>query len=145
MATDKETDKRLIKTYGITLIEYESMLRDQGGGCAICGREPTTKRLHVDHDHAFDRVKLISTKTEVGWKSSTPEGFVPWVSAFAKTKSLAIKAVKHQLKRLSVRGLLDWKCNTSLQKFADNPLLMESAARYIRNFTSKHQGDSNVK
>jgi hypothetical protein len=134
MATDKETDKRLIKTYGITLIEYESMLRDQGGGCAICGREPTTKRLHVDHDHAFDRVKLVTLKTEVGWNSSTPEGFVPWVTAFAKTKSLAIKAAKHQLKRLSVRGLLCWSDNTALQKYRDDPERMEAAARYLRKF-----------
>lgn len=38
-------------TYGITVDEYDEMLADQGGVCAICGEAPTTKRLAVDHDH----------------------------------------------------------------------------------------------
>lgn len=39
--------------YGITLDGYDAMLAAQGGGCAICGREPTeSRRLAVDHDHA---------------------------------------------------------------------------------------------
>jgi len=30
---------------------YEALLKEQGGGCAICGREPKTRRLDMDHDH----------------------------------------------------------------------------------------------
>jgi Recombination endonuclease VII len=33
------------------------MLAEQGGGCAICGAEPKTKRLHVDHDHKTGAVR----------------------------------------------------------------------------------------
>jgi hypothetical protein len=33
------------------------MLADQAGHCAICPREPTTKRLHVDHDHKSGLVR----------------------------------------------------------------------------------------
>jgi len=30
---------------------YDALLAEQGGGCAICGRPPKTRRLHKDHDH----------------------------------------------------------------------------------------------
>ncbi len=33
-------------------LRYESMLADQGGGCAICGRRPSDRPLYVDHDHS---------------------------------------------------------------------------------------------
>ena len=38
--------------YNITESDYDRMLLDQGGGCAICGKKPNHRRLHVDHDHA---------------------------------------------------------------------------------------------
>lgn len=41
----------LQKIYGITLEEYNGLLESQDGGCAICGRKPTGKALHVDHNH----------------------------------------------------------------------------------------------
>lgn len=33
------------------------MLAEQAGGCAICGAEPKTRRLHVDHDHKTGAVR----------------------------------------------------------------------------------------
>ena len=45
------------KHLGVTTEVYERMLASQGGGCAICGNEPKTRRLHVDHDHATGRVR----------------------------------------------------------------------------------------
>ena len=42
----------LRRKYGITLEDYERMLSDQGGGCAICGAAESIgkgSRLHVDH------------------------------------------------------------------------------------------------
>ena len=51
----------LKKTYGITHEDYDRMLAEQGGGCAICGSAtPRTKRseyLHVDHCHATGAVR----------------------------------------------------------------------------------------
>lgn len=45
-------DNRLRATYGITLAQYEAMVEEQGGGCAICGGTNGSGRaLHVDHDH----------------------------------------------------------------------------------------------
>lgn len=55
--------KRFEKDYGITLEEYERMLVEQNGVCAIC-REPETWRirgelakLSVDHDHVTGQVR----------------------------------------------------------------------------------------
>lgn len=53
-----ERSARLLKTYGITVEEYEDMFAAQHGACAICG-QPETLELHgrslplaVDHDHS---------------------------------------------------------------------------------------------
>src|SRR5712664_3807984 len=47
--------------YALTPLQYETILRAQGGGCALCGRVPSTtkRRLHVDHDKATGRVRGI--------------------------------------------------------------------------------------
>jgi Recombination endonuclease VII len=37
--------------YGMTLSDYDNLLRIQGGLCAICGRPDERRCLHVDHDH----------------------------------------------------------------------------------------------
>jgi hypothetical protein len=41
----------LKRTFGLTEADYERILAAQGGGCAICGRLPASRNLHVDHDH----------------------------------------------------------------------------------------------
>lgn len=45
------------KQLGVSDDEYARMLAAQGGGCAICGAKPKTRRLHVDHDHKTGRVR----------------------------------------------------------------------------------------
>jgi hypothetical protein len=54
-------DAYLIRLYGVTSDWYESTLRDQGGGCAICGSARTDrgKWLHVDHCHDTGVVRGI--------------------------------------------------------------------------------------
>lgn len=50
--------KALKHSYNITIDQYEEMLREQGGVCAVCRRPEEMKRngvvmnLAVDHDHA---------------------------------------------------------------------------------------------
>ena len=54
----KERDAHLRRKFGITLDEYDEMLRAQGGVCAICGRPPRDDiSLHVDHDHEHGRIR----------------------------------------------------------------------------------------
>lgn len=48
----------LKNTYGMTLFEYEYMMRRQGGKCAICRQVPKKgKFLAVDHDHYTGEVR----------------------------------------------------------------------------------------
>ena len=44
-------DAYLRRKYGITILQYEEMLENQGGRCAICLCRPRTRVLAVDHDH----------------------------------------------------------------------------------------------
>ena len=45
------------RQFGITEEDYDRMLAEQDGLCAICRQpEPEGRRLHVDHDHDTDEV-----------------------------------------------------------------------------------------
>src|SRR5436309_7587857 len=46
-----ESDRRshLKRKFGLSQEDYDRLLVEQGGGCAICGRLPRTRSLHVDH------------------------------------------------------------------------------------------------
>lgn len=48
---------RLKVKYGITVEQYDRMLKMQRGKCAICSRVPAKLRLSVDHDHKTGRVR----------------------------------------------------------------------------------------
>lgn len=44
--------ERRIEAYGITAEDYAAQVARQDGRCVICRRKPSSKRLHIDHDHA---------------------------------------------------------------------------------------------
>jgi hypothetical protein len=71
----------LKRLYGITFADYERMLAEQGGGCAICGSK-TSKAIirgkevlfHVDHDHETGVVRgLLCAKCNLGLGSFEDE------------------------------------------------------------------------
>ena len=71
----KARNNDLKKKYGITLEQYEQMLADQGGVCAICGNpEPVwdkkvnrLRALSVDHCHTTGKVRgLLCTGCNQG-------------------------------------------------------------------------------
>lgn len=140
---DQAADRRLQKKYGIGLEDYNNMLKNGGGGCWICHKPPKPgRRLSVEHDHRFHKYKIQI------WKDDTPlykcriynlpcdDVFYVWSGTKKEVKEHGRKMVMS----MSIRGLVDWQCNSALQKFRDNPERMESAAQYIRNFEEKLSG-----
>lgn len=49
--------------YHITQIEYDSILKEQGGVCAICKTLGTSRGLCVDHCHTSGKVRGILCHT----------------------------------------------------------------------------------
>ena len=45
-----KADEHRRQRYGVTGNEYQRLVDEQGGTCAIC-RRPPEKVLHIDHDH----------------------------------------------------------------------------------------------
>ena len=60
--------KSALLKYGITLEDYNKMLSEQGGVCAICGKkEKGNKRLAVDHDHDTGKIRgLLCGNCNIG-------------------------------------------------------------------------------
>ncbi len=59
-AKRRERAGHLMRKFGMTIEQYDTMLEAQGGGCFICGRPPRNDiSLHVDHDHATGKVRGI--------------------------------------------------------------------------------------
>lgn len=59
-------DRTLRRQYGITLEQYDTKVKMQGGKCAICNLDPGRHPLHVDHDHATGKVRdLLCPKCNV--------------------------------------------------------------------------------
>lgn len=53
-----DRESHLKRKFGITQAEYDRLLRQQRGGCAICGdTRPDGRTLHIDHDHRTGSVR----------------------------------------------------------------------------------------
>lgn len=136
---DRTTNQRLLKTYGITLKDYKKLCKVHDENCWICGRPPGTKRLAVEHDHSWKKVKIQTAK---GLKYNTSAH--PWTAwgeynngaycGTGKTRSDALRKVREEMRRDSVRGVACSWCNRGLRYYHDRPDLLESAAAYLRNF-----------
>jgi hypothetical protein len=64
---DKVRSKLLLKLYGLTPADWDRMLADQDGGCAICGDNEPARGFHVDHCHKTGRVRgLLCTNCNHG-------------------------------------------------------------------------------
>lgn len=52
-------ERRLLKVYGISLLQYDQLLTKQKGCCAICLKEASffNKNLCVDHNHITGEVR----------------------------------------------------------------------------------------
>lgn len=71
--------------------DYAVLLAAQGGGCAICGATPKTRRLHRDHDHRTKRLRgLLCHRCN------------RWLPSFATVRWLEDAA--HYLQQAEARG-----------------------------------------
>lgn len=76
---DENKERYLRKQYGITLYEYEDMLKRQGGACATCGKREADnagRALHVDHAHKTGRIRGLlcgNCNRAVGMLRDDPE------------------------------------------------------------------------
>jgi hypothetical protein len=66
----------LKRNYGLTLAQYDDLLRSQEGQCAVCQRSPKPgQRLVVDHDHHTGAVRGLlcsSCNTALGLMEENP-------------------------------------------------------------------------
>lgn len=48
---------RLMKDFGLTDEDYQTMLKRQNGVCTGCGAAPTSTKLCIDHDHVTGSIR----------------------------------------------------------------------------------------
>jgi len=59
--------RRQLNKFGMTPKEYDRLLQNQNGKCAICGSEPGRRQLAVDHDHETGEVRgLLCSNCNTG-------------------------------------------------------------------------------
>ena len=58
---DRVRNNQLVKEFGITLDQYNSMLEKQNGVCALCfgGPDAKSKKLAVDHCHSTGKIRSL--------------------------------------------------------------------------------------
>lgn len=57
----------LMKLYSLTVFEYDLLLANQNGCCAICKKAIESKQLSVDHDHVTGKVRgLLCNNCNLG-------------------------------------------------------------------------------
>jgi hypothetical protein len=136
----KAINARLEKSYGITLDEYNQLLKSQDGVCAICKRPPKKNMLSVDHDHKFNKIKGFVAKYGVKYEAIPTGKFwefiklTPNKGIIGATRKEALEKFRAFFKRRSIRGLLCMRCNRSLQMMCDDPVRLRRAADYLELF-----------
>lgn len=58
-----DRERRLRKLHGITLDDYDAMLKTQHRRCAICRKKPDKRVLVVDHNHSTGEVRGLLCNT----------------------------------------------------------------------------------
>ncbi len=75
---EKRRIEKLRYLYNLTLSDYDAMMKNQDGACAICGERPndSDKKLGVDHNHATNQIRGLlcnACNMAVGFLKDNPE------------------------------------------------------------------------
>jgi hypothetical protein len=89
-------DSMLMRKYGITLEQFDRMLQNQHGKCAICkGPNPKATNWHVDHDHVSGQVRgllCFACNTGIGQLQDDPNVISAALSYVRKHRLTAVSA-----------------------------------------------------
>lgn len=130
---DKTKDRYLRKKYGMTLQGYREELALHDGKCAICGKPPGVRSLHVDHDHGYRKIPVTKFKVGTIWVATAVyRGWKFWFED--PVMRVALFKLREALKANSIRGLICFPCNRTLRSGNNNAAVFESAARYLTSF-----------
>ena len=61
----KQPHPSTLRKYGLSLVEWEELHREQGGRCGVCGKIPPGGRLVIDHEHRPGWAKLPPEKRKL--------------------------------------------------------------------------------
>jgi hypothetical protein len=67
----RSRNHRLRFLYGLSIEDYNALLAQQGGACAICRKQPA-HRLCVDHCHATKKVRRLLCRRFIGYFGDDP-------------------------------------------------------------------------
>ena len=87
---EKELERHMIATFGMTNADYQKMLDEQNGQCAICKALPQWRRFDVDHCHATKVIRglLCSTCNRlIGYAKDSEEILLSAVEYLSSRKS----------------------------------------------------------
>ena len=86
--TEHYAKKRSAKNAGISVAEYDKILDEQNGRCAICGTLPSGKKsFAIDHDHETGKIRgLLCTRCN------------PMLGFAQDSREILLKAVEYLLK-----------------------------------------------
>lgn len=88
----RHKDYQLKLKFGITIDDYDRMLKEQGGVCKICLRPPGKQALSVDHDH-----KLHGPASVRGLLCHMCNRGLPWFRDSAESLERASRYLKKEL------------------------------------------------
>lgn len=133
----RDREKRLLKNYGISLVQYAAILAAQDCKCGACGRPSSdfTIPLNVDHFHyKVTTTKTPGVKPTVWFAATVINGLT--IIRHGKTKTQAVESLHEAAKPQSVRGLLCpgryTGCNRLMGRI-DKPEWLRKVIQYLEN------------
>jgi hypothetical protein len=88
-------DKRIRRTFGVSLAYVEALISAQNNKCAACRLDLSNRRPAVDHDHATERVRGVlcgPCNRALGLMHDSPERIEGLLSYAARHAQLAVHA-----------------------------------------------------